>query len=283
MKNTRVSFYPKITPSWRKIRENLLSALSVVVLAAMLMSSCSSQSEGWKLVWAEEFNGETIDEQSWSRIGRGLSDWDDMMSKRPDLAYIDNGQLVLLGKVNEDTLTDTTPFVTGGVWSRHKKSFRLARFEVRAKFNSVQGFWPALWLMPDVSLPQPEYAEIDIMEHVNFETVAHQTVHSHYTLHINDPEKGAHSASAEIKPDEWNTYAAEVHADSICFFVNDKKTFTYPRVSEKEYQFPWPDYPFYIILSNQLGGKWVGAVSEPSQLPSELRIDWVRVYQKQEK
>lgn len=261
-------------------RKTVFVGIQVLLLATVLLSSCASHQSDWKLVWAEEFDDKTIDENSWTRIGRGLSDWDNMMSLRPDLAYVEDGQLVLLGKVNEDTLADATPFVTGGVWSHHKKAFRLARFEVRAKFNSAQGFWPALWLMPDVSLPQPEYAEIDIMEHVNFETVAHQTVHSHYTLHIDDPEKPAQSVSADIKPDDWNTYAAEVHPDSICFFVNDRKTFTYPRVTGKEYQFPWPDYPFYVILSNQLGGEWVGAVSEPSQLPSELRVDWVRVYQR---
>ena len=41
----------------------------------------------------------------------------------------------------------------------------------------------------------------------------------------------------------------------------------------------WPDHPFYLILSNQLGGSWVGPVDAPDQLPSEMRIDWIKVYQ----
>ena len=53
---------------------------------------------------------------------------------------------------------------------------------------------------------------------------------------------------------------------------------TYPRIEGKDHQFPWPDYPFYLILSNQLGGNWVGEVN-PAQLPSELRVDWIKVYQ----
>lgn len=250
------------------------------LLAVMLLCGCATHPAGWKLVWTEDFKGKTIDESVWSRIGKGTSDWDDMMSLRPDLAYVEDGQLVLLGKVNDHSGTETTPFVTGGIWSHHKKSFRMARFEIRARFNSAQGFWPALWLMPDTAMPSPDYAEIDIMEHINFETLAHQTVHSHYTLHIEDANKPKQSVSNEVKTDEWNTYATEIHTDSICFFINGKKTMTYPRVAGKEYQYPWTKYPFYIILSNQLGGQWVGSVSEPQQLPSELRVDWVKVYER---
>ena len=255
---------------------------SLLVLFVTVLSSCAVHPKGWKMVWREDFNGKTIDETAWSRIGKGISSWDDMMSLRPDLAYVEDGQLVLLGKVNDHSGTDTTRFVTGGIYSRRKKSFRLARIEIRARFNSVQGFWPALWLLPDTSVTPPDYAEIDIMEHVNFDTLAYQTVHSHYTLHIEDASKVKYSISSVVKTDEWNTYATEIHPDSICFFVNGKKTMTYPRLVDKDYQFPWSQYPFYIILSNQLEGKWVGPVTEPQQLPSELRVDWIKVYEKKE-
>lgn len=249
-------------------------------IAVMLLSACAAHRSEWKQVWKEDFKGKQIDESVWSRIGKGGSDWNDMMSLRPDLAYVEDGQLVLLGKENDHSGTETTPFVTGGIWSQHKKSFRKAKIEIRARFNKVQGFWPALWLMPDVSLPSPNYAEIDIMEHLNADTIAYQTVHSHYTLHIKDDNKPKSSVSSGIKVDDWNVYATEVHNDSICFFINGKKTLTYPRMADKDYQFPWPDYPFYIILSNQLGGHWVGPVNKPQQLPSELRVDWIKVYEK---
>ena len=254
----------------------------ILWLLCLLSVSPVTGRSRWKLVWKEDFKGKTIDESVWSRVPKGPSDWDDMMFPRSDLAYIENGQLVLLGKVNDPSSSDTTPFVTGGIWSSGKKSFRLARFEIRAKFNNVQGFWPAIWLMPDAPLPSPNYAEIDIMEHVNFEKEVHQTVHSHYTLHIDKEKVLPQSIAPMHKVGDWNTYAAEIHPDSICLFVNNHKTLTYPRIPGKEYQFPWADIPFYMILSNQLGGQWVGPVNQPEQLPSELRIDWIRVYEKRE-
>lgn len=241
------------------------------------MVSCS-HTEGWTLVWTEDFNGPAIDETVWSRVECGKSDWNNMMSLRRDLAFIEDGNLVLLGKLNDGTSGDTTAFVTGGLTSRGKKSFQLAKFEIRAKFNCVDGFWPALWLMPDCQMPEGEYAEIDIMEHLNSDTFAYQTVHSRYSLDVSrtDPQN---YGTGPIQKDDWNIYAAEVYQDSICVYTNGAKVMTYPRVEGKERQFPWPDYPFHFILSNQLEGAWVGKVTDPGQLPSELRVDWIKVYQ----
>ena len=255
--------------------KRLVFSLIFVVMAV----SCNRSGDGWELVWSEDFNGPAIDETVWSRVQQGRSDWNDMMSLRPDLAYIEDGQLVLLGKNNDGSSPDTTAFVTGGVQSRGKKSFSLARFEIRAKFNCVKGFWPALWLMPDSELGWPHGGEIDIMEHLNADSLIYQTVHSDYTLHV-DPQS-PHGSTARIDPGDWNIYSAEVYRDSICMYTNGVKTMTYSRMEGVENQFPWSDHPFYFILSNQIGGGWVGPVS-PEQLPSELRIDWIKVYQKKE-
>ena len=126
-----------------------MKRLFAAMLSVLAIVSCSRSKDGWELVWTEDFDGPEIDASVWSRVQKGGSDWNDMMSLRPDLAYIEDGQLVLLGKNNDGSSPDTTLFVTGGVDSKGKKSFALARFEVKARFNCVNGFWPALWLMPD--------------------------------------------------------------------------------------------------------------------------------------
>ena len=195
----------------------------IATLAAMLALAACSATVGkseWTLVWEEDFDGPEIDTCIWSRVDKGPSDWNDMMSLRSDLAFIENGELVLLGKIGGED--DQTPFVTAGVHSRGKKSFREARIEIKAKYNCVDGFWPALWLMPDCSLQAPEYAEVDIMEHLNADTLAYQTLHSRYTLDGNN--EPAHSATHSIDREGWNIYAAEIHRDSICLFTNGEKT-----------------------------------------------------------
>lgn len=149
---------------------------------AALLCSCASRREGWKLVWKDNFKGNALDEASWSRVAQGGADWNDMMSLRPDLVRVADGQLILLGLVNDHSSSDTTAYVTGGVRSSGKKSFSMGRYEVRAKFNSARGFWPALWLMPDTKVKEGDYAEIDLMEHLNHDNKVYQTLHSRFSV-----------------------------------------------------------------------------------------------------
>jgi beta-glucanase (GH16 family) len=91
----------------------------IFILSAVLalFSACANKDE-WKLVWSDEFDGEQIDEATWTRVPTGKDDWDDMMSLREDLAYVENGELVLMGKVNDGTAPDNgRPFVTAGIIS----------------------------------------------------------------------------------------------------------------------------------------------------------------------
>ena len=251
-------------------------------LIGLIALSCQGGKDAWRLAWMDDFDGPALDTAAWTRVPRGPHDWNNTMSLREDLVRFEDGQIVLTGIVNADTLTDPSRIVTAGITTAGKRSFRLARFEVRARFNSARGFWPALWLMPqrDSTTAGGDYAEIDIMEHLNADTLVYQTVHTAYSLNGHD-ETPPHYTTVGIDPDAWNVYAAEVHADSICFYVNDVKTFTYPRIvndiDPDRDQFPFDALPFYFILSNQVGGGWVGPAAE-EDLPTELRIDWVKVW-----
>ncbi len=54
---------------------------------------------------------------------------------------------------------------------------------------------------------------------------------------------------------------------------------TYPRIDYAiDGQFPF-DRPYYLLVDMQLGGNWVGSV-DPSELPVEMEVDWVRYYKR---
>jgi beta-glucanase (GH16 family) len=40
------------------------------------------------------------------------------------------------------------------------------------------------------------------------------------------------------------------------------------------------DQPFYIILNVAVGGNWPGNPDESSVFPQEMRVDYVRVYER---
>ena len=248
--------------------------------ASLTLSSCKSNrtSQKWDLVWKENFNQKkTFDSKSWSKIPRGGSDWNNYMSDFDSCYAMRNGNLVLRGMVNYSVPNDTAPYITGGIYTKDKVSFTNGRLEIGAKLPDAQGAWPAIWLLP-TDAPWPMGGEIDIMEHLNHDTIVYQTVHSYYTYKLGIKTPQTH-ATTPIVANEYNVYAVEMYPDSLSFYVNDKHTFTYPRIeTDKEGQYPF-DRSFYLLIDMQLGGSWVGKV-DPKELPVEMEVDWVRFYQK---
>lgn len=240
-------------------------------------AGCRTPQKG-KLVWEEEFDGNALDTGVWSKIPRGRSDWNNYMSSFDSCYAVQDGKLILRGLCNLSQPADTAPYLTGGVYTKGKKGFHLGRIEIRAKLNPARGAWPAFWMLPQTG-QWPNGGEIDIMERLNGESIAYQTVHSYYTQVLHKGDNPPKSGTGPICPDEFNTYAVEMHSDSIVFFINDRRTLTYPRLSEveDEGQFVFDKQPFYLLLDMQLGGSWVGRVF-PEDLPVEMEIDWVRYY-----
>lgn len=72
---------------------------ATLLLLALTALACTPAPKGWTLAWTEDFDGPALQEANWTRVEHGQSDWNDMMSLRSDLVRIEDGQLVLLGKV----------------------------------------------------------------------------------------------------------------------------------------------------------------------------------------
>ena len=256
--------------------------MATLVLSALTYGQMKQdkpqEARDWKLVWEEEFNKDgVIDETVWSKIPRGGSDWNRHMSDHDALYDVKDGNLILRGMVNPGLPNDNAPFITGGIFTKDKKGFHHGKIEIRAKLGNAKGAWPAFWLLPFDNTGWPHGGEIDIMERLNSDSIAYQTVHSHYTVNLKQsrPKKGS---TGPIRKDEYNMYAVELYPDKLVLSINGKETLTYPKIeTELEGQFPF-DRPFYLLLDMQLGGQWVGEV-EPKDLPVEMYIDWVRFYE----
>lgn len=254
---------------------------TLLLVAALLcmLTACTKNTNEWELVWSDEFDGEVIDTTCWSKIPRGTSDWDNYMSDFDSCYALRDGNLVLRGIVNYTQKNDTAQYLTGGLYTQGKQMFTGGRMEIRAKLQAGRGVWPAIWMLPE-NIKWPDGGEIDIMERLNYDTIAYQTVHSSYTLKGNGndtipPHFGTHT----INPQDYNIYSVDIYPDSLVFAVNGSHTFTYPRIETDEPgQFPFY-CPYYLLIDMQLGGSWVGQV-DPKDLPVEMWVDWVKYYRK---
>ena len=197
---------------------------------------------------------------------------------------VNGGKLYLKGVNNPGILNDPRPFLTGGVNSQGKFSFLYGKIEVRARKECAQGAWPAIWMMPEEAVygGWPHSGEIDIMEHLNFDSVIHYNVHTRYSYVLKNrrnPPSGIGNINADVT--QWNIYGLEWYPDVLIWTLNGRETFRYHRLEGLDPEMiQWPfDQSFYIILSQQLGGSWVGKI-DPDQLPVSMIIDFVKVYQK---
>lgn len=77
--------------------------------------------------------------------------------------------------------TDPRGYKSGSIRTDSGKfDFTYGKVEIKAKFSSGNGSWPAIWMMPASSEygGWPASGEIDIMEHIKDLDVAVQTVHT---------------------------------------------------------------------------------------------------------
>ena len=252
-----------------------LSALTGAFLFALAALAGGPR---YRLVWKDNFRGRTFNEKYWSKIPRGGSDWNRHMSAHDALYDVRRGRLVLRGVANDGVCpNDTAPYLTGGLYTKGKVSLRYGKVAIRARLQGARCAWPAFWLLPEEG-QWPRAGEIDIMERLNHDSIAYQTVHTYYTYVLKHGQNPPHGATGPIDPDGFNVYAVEILPDSLVFSINGRRTFTYPRIETDEPgQFPFGT-PFYLLVDMQLGGQWVGRV-DPRQLPVQFEVDWVKMYE----
>lgn len=266
---------PPISPSFKKIAACLLCCvgLGVPAFAADLT---------WGLVLNEDFDG-GYDTNVWSRID--CPSWAENIAWRKymdntstDLVAYENSCIILKGK--KDTANADSPdYREAGLYTQGKFSFQYGKVEIRAKFDCVQGVWPALWMMPTTGT-WPANGEIDIMEHLNSENKVYQTLH---VPNASGKDSSA-GATPSIDTTVFHTYGIEWAEGLITFYVDGNATQTFTEADTASWPFDNENNEFYLILSMQIGGSWVegsGGIDASTlyNTGANMYIDYVRVYQ----
>lgn len=243
-------------------------------------NSGSSQPVSWKLVFEDDFEGtsSTPNPEYWSLAKRGTDTWNRYMSESYGQAYQKDGYLYLFG------MKSNGEYLTGGIETIDKFDFTYGQVKCRARFlRQPQGNHTGIWMMPNPPAQKwPKSGEIDIMEHLDDQSRVFETVHFWNSATEEDDKA---DTSTAIDNDEFNTYGVIWDNKSVSFTLNGEVVFSYsndnPGNEEFSYQYPFTQ-PFYLILSQSLGGKgtWEGVIDN-DELPAIFQIDWIKVWQKE--
>ncbi len=243
----------------------------------------------WKVVWADEFNGEGIpDTTKWTfdigNWGWGNHELQYYTDKRVENARQENGNLIIEARKNDMGEEWTSARLT----TRGKVAFLYGRIEFRAKVPVEKGNWAAGWTLGDKYVDEidwPYCGEIDILETVGYELndetgdgKAHASAHSgaYYFKLGNQP-----TGITEVKnmKDEFHTYAIDWSPEGMTATVDGREYFTYDDTTT---ELAWPfDQSQNIILNLAMGGGWGGQKGmHESATSQKFILDYVRVYEK---
>ena len=233
----------------------------------------------WTVIFEDDFEGSSSipDESKWVLCEKGTATWARYLSESYDQAYQKDGSLYLIGEMVDGE------YKTGAIETRGKFDFTYGKVECRARFvRRPQGNHTGIWMMPAPPAEQwPKSGEIDIMEHLNNQDVIYETIHSWYSDDMGHKDDPKSQAEVTVNNEDWNVYGLIWTSETITYLVNGEKHLEYPNLNldGENAQWQWPfDHPFYLILSQSLGGKgtWEGEIDD-SELPAIFEIDWIKV------
>ena len=262
----------------------LLAALVFVVG----MKASAAAPAPWKLVWADEFDGQKLDFTKWAveenAHGGGNNELQVFLD-RPESVRLENGQLVIEARKETYSLAgQTRQFTSARLRTKHRADWTYCRVEVRAKLPRGRGIWPAIWMLPTHEKYGPWAAsgEIDIAE-----VIGHEPHQVHGTIHFGGKWPRQQSAGKPYAlrqgtfADDFHIFAVEWERDAFRWYVDGQLVSTQTKWRSEGGSFPAPfDQSFHLLLNLSVGGNWPGPPDATTAFPARMLVDYVRVYQR---
>ena len=270
-----------------KIKENdmkkslLTKALLTfsVIGTVFAFSNTVKAADNYELVWSDEFNGNSLDTNTWNyEIGTGSWGWgnNEQQYYTDRNIRVSNGTMKITAK-REDY--GRMKYTSSRITTKNKKNFKYGKIEARIKMPKFKGVWPAFWMLGanQDSVGWPKCGEIDIMEAINDENLVYGTLHWFNDPGNNNADSGSSVAVADRT--EYHVYGVEWTADKLRWYV-DGKVYRTMDVSNDSFSEVRKEY--FVIFNMAIGGQWPGYNIDETAFPATMEVDWVRAYKKVE-
>ncbi|HYW47366.1 MAG TPA: glycoside hydrolase family 16 protein [Bryobacteraceae bacterium] len=268
--------------------------LVLTVLASMLAASAAAQtSDGWKLVWSDEFDKDGRPDPAKWTYETGFVRNQELQWYQPENAWCEKGMLIIEGRRerkknpnfqeasgNMRTGREYAEYTSASVTTRGIASWRYGRFEMRARIDTRAGLWPAFWSL-GVEGRWPNNGEVDIMEYYRGTLLANliwagqgRTTSFTKRKPIASFEDKDWSSKFHVWRMDWDENRIVISVDGEVLNDSDLNQAANPDGKNGYRQAQ------YIILNLAIGGT-AGGDPSATEFPARFEVDYVRIYQKQ--
>lgn len=233
---------------------------------------------GYNLIWQDEFNGNSVNADYWTFETGGEWYNNELQYYRTENAWVADDVLTIEAR-KEDFGGHN--YTSARMITQNKKMFKYGRVDIRAVLPKGQGIWPALWTLgKDIgTVGWPKCGEMDIMEMIGG-SGREKTVHS--TMHWDDGNGQAdyglgYTSTGKNFHEKYHVFSIIWDETQIRSFVDNQQYFNLditPSVMSEFHQ------EHFFIFNLAVGGVWPGNPDASTVFPQQLKVDYIRVFQK---
>ncbi len=243
----------------------------------------------WKLVWEDDFEGDTLNLENWNRqvvyAGRFNDEWQ-RYTDSVENSYVENGNLVIKA-IHESNEHGMDQYTSARLNTAQKQTWKYGKISARIKLPEGEGMWPAFWMLGaninenGGDTPWPQSGEIDILEFYGSRNDGAVEANLHYA-----DENEEHAWMGQVVyeleegkfADNFHIFELEWDEENIKWFVDGEEYASFSIVGEQFSEF---HQEFFLLLNIAVGGTYSGRPDETTPFPQHMYVDWVRVYQKE--
>ena len=240
----------------------------------------SASLAGWRLAWADEFNGRSLDRRRWNVKNDTSVDYDRAcITGRERNVFVRDGRLTLRAQKESFTCgARRRGYTTAYLDTIGKASFTYGRFEIRAKSptrpHNSKSLWPAFWLRPD----DGGNGEIDVVELPGGEQYYRAATQAIFYDYTPTKQDNRYTFTSGYPADGFHTYTTEWEPGVLRWYIDGRKVYQRDRSTT-----PWFDRvfrrPYHLRLNFQVGG-WLGDPDSSTAFPADFQVDYVRVWRR---
>ena len=277
-----------------------------------LKKKCTELVPVYKLVWSDEFNGDSLDETKWNTAQTRMADTKELaQSNLGSVRSVADGKLQLNAMVNpyynasSDKYFEQHKYMTtGSITTEQRMSYQYGYLEVSARLPYKEGCWPSLWLRSHNATNKNTDAnfeiEVDVFEVFGSKNIMAANLHqqnyngnSGESYQTSVAEKCTFADASNLS-NEYHTYGFEwtptkmaiyVDGELQCEWLLDEESLESYGLKADTTGF---DTTLNILINNHLFTSSSSYKTDKnniiekyeSNLPAEYDIEYVRLYQK---